>query len=530
MRLTTTLAAPLALALVAGAASAAERPITLAEATERALAKNQDLAIERDSFRIALASYERARGSYDPSLRADVRYRDRTDPVNSIISGAPAGELGPTASGFSSSAGVSQLLPSGGVVTLSASASRDRSNNSFTTLSPAYSTSLGIDVRQPLLQNLFIDPARRGLKLSSLGKDRSGASLERVVVDVVAAVERAYWTLLAQRRDVVIRRDSLRLAGEQLSETKARIEAGTLPESDAAQPQAEVERRRGDLYVSEENARRTELALKSLLLDDPADPLWNDTFVPSDEPEFRPAPVDLAAALETASARRPELRDAALRLSQADVDRDAAADRVKPQLDLVASYARRGLAGSKNPYATSFSGGPVVVAPELDGGLGRSFGTIGDGEFPDASIGLAFAFPLGNRAAKADAVVARFQRDQASTSLAQLRQRVAVDVRNAAQTLETAAQRVEAARAGREAAEVQLSAEKERFAVGLTTNFFVLTRQNDLAQARVTEVTAFADWARARSDYARATGTLLDERRITVQNDVPARRADGAAK
>src|SRR5207248_3988559 len=63
------------------------------------------------------------------------------------------------------------------------------------------------------------------------------------------------------------------------------------------------------------------------------------------------------------------------------------------------------------------------------------------------------------------------------------RQDVAVEVRNAYTALETAAQRIEAAKAGRAAAETQLSAEKDRFGVGLSTNFFVLTRQNELSQA-----------------------------------------------
>ena len=49
------------------------------------------------------------------------------------------------------------------------------------------------------------------------------------------------------------------------------------------------------------------------------------------------------------------------------------------------------------------------------GGLGRSFGTIGSNEFPDASVGLALALPIGNRTAKADAVIAEAQKRQLLT-------------------------------------------------------------------------------------------------------------------
>ena len=71
-----------------------------------------------------------------------------------------------------------------------------------------------------------------------------------------------------------------------------------------------------------------------------------------------------------------------------------------------------------------------------------------------------------------------------------MQDRIAVEVRNAMTALETAAGRVQAAQAGLAAAQTQLQAEQERFSAGLTTNFFVLTRQNDLALAQLTEIAA----------------------------------------
>jgi len=163
----------------------------------------------------------------------------------------------------------------------------------------------------------------------------------------------------------------------------------------------------------------------------------------------------------------------------------------------------------------------------LNGGLGRSIGTITEGRFPDASIGVSVTVPILNRAARGDLAIANAQKSQATTVLAQARQRVAVEVRNAAVTLETTASRIDAARAGREAAETQLRAEKERYGVGLSTNFFVLTRQNDLAQASLTEIAALTDYRKALTDFAHASGTLLDERRIEIRDDAPALKAEG---
>ncbi len=501
--------------------------LTLADATARALARNNDIAFEREAFRITDASVLRADGSYDPTFRLDARYRNHTDPANSLLSGAPAGEISPSSEGASGSASVGALLPTGGTVSVSASGARDHTNNFLALLSPAYSTSLGIDLRQPLLQNLSIDPARRAIRIAALDRERGTASLRRTVADTVAAVERAYWNLVAARRDVFVRESNVRLAAEQRDDTKSRIDVGTLPESDIAQPLAELERRKGDLYASQERMRRAELELKLQIVGDEKDPLWNQALEPVDAPETPVVSVDLASALRTAEEKRPEIAEARARVAQRGVDIDYTRDRLRPQLDLVAGYARRGLAGRLNPNAPAvgFQGDPVVVPDALEGGFGRSLGTVGEGRFPDATIGLSLSVPVFNRAARGDVAIAKAQKSQAEILLAQQRQRVAVEVRNAVLTLDTAAQRIDAAKAGRAAAETQLTAEKERYGVGLSTNFFVLTRQNDLATAVLTEIAALTDYRKALTDYARAAGTLLDERRIEIAGDAPALKA-----
>ena len=91
---------------------------------------------------------------------------------------------------------------------------------------------------------------------------------------------------------------------------------------------------------------------------------------------------------------------------------------------------------------------------------------------------------------------------------------IAVEVRNAAAGVETAAQRMEAARASRAAAEVQLRAEEDRLAAGATVPFFVLTRQNELAAAEVADAAAVAAYRRALTELARARGTLLRDRSV----------------
>jgi outer membrane protein TolC len=511
-------------AVLAASPAPREVALTLADATERALARNHAISLDREGIRQAGEGVERALAAWDPGLRVDARYRERADPVNSVFSGAPPGEDAPYVTSAGGSAGLQQLLPTGGTLSFGAGLFRERTDNIFTVLAPSWVSQLSLELRQPLLQNRAIDSPRRALRVARLDRDRSLAALRRTVSETVAAVERAYWTLVAARRDLEVRRGAVTLAEEQGAEVEARIGAGTLSDAESFQPKAEIARRLGDVYASEEAVARAENQLKALILDEAEDPLWNSTVIPADPPETALSAADAASAIAVARVHRPELEDARFQFERTQVDLDAAKDRLLPQLDLVGAYARRGLAGDANPLAKGIPPGtPVTVPADLVGGAGRSFGTIAENRFPDASIGIALTLPLGNRAARAEASIARGNVRRSMTALKQLREQIVVEVRNAVQALATSAQRIEAARLGRAAAEEQLRAERERYASGLSSSFLVLTRQNDLAMARMTQTAALTDGRKALTELARTQGTLLTERRIEILDDLPVR-------
>jgi outer membrane protein len=506
-------------AAVSAAQDTGSVSLSLSEASLRALAHNSNLLIERENLSQSDFAITRAHGAYDLGWNADVLYRDHTDPVNSIFSGAPDGLLAPKMTGVDASTSFSQLLPTGGSVSLFTDWGRGTTNNVFTILSPAYTTGVGVSLRQPILRGLSIDPAREAIRIASAQRGQSEARLRRTVSDILTQVDAAYWNLVAARRDVVSIGSAVGLADQQLSETKSRVEAGVLGETDIAQPEAERERRRGNLALARQRVTETENTLKRLMLGDSNDPTWSQEIVPADEPEMTLEHPQLSQALAAGQEKRPEIAEAKAQRTVSEVEVEARKSDVLPRLDLVAAYARRGLAGTANPDAENFNGGPIVVPSALLGGTGRSYGTIGENHFPDASIGVSFSVPIGNRVARANLAIARSQLQQANVGITATRQQVEAEVRNATAGLETARTRIEAARSARAAAETQLYAEQERFQVGLSTNFLVLTRQNDLTVARVTETNALTDYRKAATELARATGTLLEHRQITLDTD-----------
>ena len=99
---------------------------------------------------------------------------------------------------------------------------------------------------------------------------------------------------------------------------------------------------------------------------------------------------------------------------------------------------------------------------------------------------MNFSYPLGLSSQKAAVARARVQLNQVQAQLKQIELQVATEVTNAAITVRSNIERVQAAQAARELAQQQLDAENSKFEVGMSTNYFVVQAQRELATRRTT--------------------------------------------
>jgi len=76
--------------------------------------------------------------------------------------------------------------------------------------------------------------------------------------------------------------------------------------------------------------------------------------------------------------------------------------------------------------------------------------------------------------------------------------------------------RIEAATAARELAEEQQTAEQSRFEAGLSTNYFVVQAQRDLAAAQDTELRAILDQQKALIELDRVQRTSLTQAGVFI--------------
>jgi len=160
---------------------------------------------------------------------------------------------------------------------------------------------------------------------------------------------------------------------------------------------------------------------------------------------------------------------------------------------------------------------PTSGAPaNLIGGYGQDLKNLFGFGTRNITVGVAISLPLHNTTAEANLAGARIQSDQLAASFRAQDQSIEMDVRNAAQSVDTAQKRVVASRRARESAEQQLSGEQKLYEVGRSTTFLLLQRQNELTSARTSELQAQTDYNKALADLQRATASTLRLNNVVV--------------
>ena len=500
-------------------AQAARRfDLTLDDAVQRALERNLDIAVQRINPLVQDMGVATANSAFLPFASSGFGLNRRTSPNRSLFDGGGLRGTNIVNEQGSYDLGVNQRMKwGGGQYDLTWNSNRIESNNIFTSFNPSFGANMILGYTQPLLRGFRTDPQRTQLVVSRINRDISDIDLEQTVIVTLANVRLAYWELVYARAAVGVQQQALALAEQLVRDNRARVEIGTLAPIDVVQAQSEAAARRQSLALAIRTLRANELALKQLIVGGTSDELWNAELNPTDQPQIEATPIDLESAIRGALDRRTDVSRVRRQLDISDAEVDNLHNSTLPQLDLVGSYQLAGQGGPRLvPAGSSFEaifGGQGGMIP---GGYGDAINNIVDADYPFWSVELRMSYPLGQSADRASYERARLQLQQAQAQIRQIELQIAVEVTNAALQIDAIQEQIEAATASRELAEEQLRAEESKFEVGLSTNFFVVQAQRDLATAQDTELRAILDYQRALIEFERAQRTSLGNAGVTV--------------
>ncbi|MFN2498816.1 MAG: TolC family protein [Pyrinomonadaceae bacterium] len=492
--------------------------LSLNDAIKRALANNNDIEVARDDVRFAETQLRSLEGVYDAIFSITPQYDKRITPQTSIFSGA-------TSSGTTSqtlytlSPTISKAVSfGGGQYAVSFANTKTITNATSSTLNPIFASNLSLSFTQPLWRNRSIDNNRRQIRIQKKRLEQSDADFRQRTIDIISQVQNAYWDLTFALRDQQIQLANLNLTRENLKVVEAQISVGVKAPLERAEVLTELANRESAILTATQTVSTAENTLKQLMLKDTASPEWSAQITPTDTPTVDVNPVNLNDAISEARKNRPDLQRLRIQREINDLDVQFFKNQTKPQIDLQGTLATTGLAGARCiPDPASGKTCPTAVPPaNLVGGYAQDLSNLFSFSTRNISIGVAIQIPLRNTTAKANLAGARIQREQLEASMRSQEQVAEVDVRNAAQAVESARLRVVTARTARENAEVQLQGEQRLYAVGRSTTFLLFQRENALANARDQELRAETDYNKARSSLQRATSTTLRANNVIV--------------
>ena len=463
-----------------------------------ALERNLDLRMVRLEREEAELDVGIARGGYDPtlSLRAGRDHSEtsgqsagtadgaletvRTEKDDDSVSASVGGKVGWVGTEYE-------------VAARSGDSSGKRGGNPFDTSSG----SIGVTVSQPLLKGFRTDETRYRIATAEVLSEEAALALEERVQNLLADVEKAWYTLLAARQARVVQVEAVRLAEQLLADNRRKVQIGTMSSLDEKQAESQAASARADLASAEQSVVQAENALKALVFADLRN-VWQLELPVAGELAPPPAgtmPPDPGAAMDGALAQRPDLRSARLALERQGLAVDLYKNQTLPELNLVGGY---GLAASDEDSA------------------GDAWSTIADADEPYWNVGVTLSIPIGNRAARNRHKQSLAAQERATLHVRKLEEDALGEIVNASASVNACLLRVAASRDAAEYARDALQAEQRKLDQGKSTSFVVLQLQKNLTEARRAETAALADYYKSLADFSLAEGSMLSRHSLLL--------------
>ncbi|HEX4275138.1 MAG TPA: TolC family protein [Bryobacteraceae bacterium] len=336
------------------------------------------------------------------------------------------------------------------------------------------------------VQYLLFDAGERAAHVDASTQEQiaAGANFIQANQEVAFRVASAYYRLLTAQERLQAAEDTLKTARTTQESAEARLNNGraTLPDvlnarSEAAQAVFDRESADGDEKIAR-------VALTEAIGADPTPNINIDTQKAAPAPQQLTLSID--ALIDRAVAGRPDLMAAAAEIRAADDAIRAAKAEFKPKIVVSGDIAQTSL------WPTS------------------SFGELGSASRPTWSAQLALEWKIFDGGARRNQVeAAESRRRQAQDELTEIHDRATREVWTAYINFRSAVRKNDAAAALLESANTSYSAQLDAYNLGVRNLVDVVTAEKQLAQARLSGVSARSQLFLEAVDLEFVTGNLM---------------------
>jgi outer membrane protein TolC len=484
----------------------------------KAMRNNLSVAVEVLNPELSDISVSMAKEKFMPNLSFNYLKRDTNSASYSFLDAAD--QVSTLYNDYS--AEISQLIPTGGSFSISLDGYKNDTNRRLQTINPRYGSTLTFNFIQPLLKDFGFKASRREIIVAQNNSDISENTFKRVLQDTIYNVEQAYWNLVYSIENLKVRRQSLELARDLLERNKRAVEVGSLAPIEILSAQADVATREADIFEAETLVKNNEDLLKTII-NLPAEEEAADLvqIIPEYRPDYKTMElnleeVNLEEVLLTALKNRPDLKATRIDLKNKEFDLSFTRNQLLPDLSLQASYWSPGITGDQVLYNPDDPFGPPIGI--IPGSPSEALTDAVNFKYKNWTVGLTLNIPLNSIVSRAAYAQARVNLDQAVLRLKDQEQQIFLEIKTAVRAVQTNFKRAQAYKVARELAEEKLEAEEEKLKVGLSTNYFVLQYQRDLATAQIQELKAIVDYVLSLAFLSKASGVSLEDKNIEISD------------
>lgn len=395
-----------------------------------------------------------------------------------------AASAGTTTTTSAVTTNASEKLPTGATLTLNGSYGISSTEQSSPTRAYGWNASL----TQPLLKGGGLDVNLASVRQARLTEQSNILSLKTTITSTVTDVVSAYRSYVQAIKSLEITRQSLERSRELVATNRELIAAGRMAAIEIVQSEADLANREFSLLSAENQVDAARLALtKAIDIDK------NSRITPSTESEIPPVPYSHEQAKRLAFENRPDYLQSLLNYENTKIQLMLAKNGTLWDLSLTGSYGE--------DYTRSAATGPV-----------SSNGVW--------TAGLTLTIPFDNlyRASTersayiaADIALRKFEND-----LARQRENIEIEVQDALRNAEMNYRQIKLATLARTLSEKKVEIETEKLKAGRSTNFQLVSYQNDLVSAQNNELAAIITYLNALTTLESKLGITLERRGITL--------------
>jgi outer membrane protein TolC len=318
------------------------------------------------------------------------------------------------------------------------------------------------------------------LRVANLTKERSLLMYQTVVADTVLEVELAYYDVLLAAQNIIVQQTSVELLNSELTDTKRRYDAGTVPRFNVLRAEVELANQQPKLIRAKNDFRISKNYLANILgFNIPKETVDDIPLNLSGKLEAEPYQIDLPHAISLALDHRTEL--ASLRKTQALRREDIVDAKAgyKPSVQAFGGYeARNSIFTSDLTFTVYGWTAGVQMTWDIFDGL-RTKGKI---------------------------VEAAALYEKAGVELDDTGRRIELEVRTSYSKFIEATEVLESQKKVVEQAEEALRLATARNDAGTGTQLDVLSARTALTDAQTTQIQALHDYSAARARLERAVG------------------------